>query len=400
MKDRLIAARDSIGDNAWAEPDDVRHTAKVSLWMRWLVTVVCFVLLIYRPAQFSTATYASLILLLLAVLAGNIYLHFLLLAGKRINWHRLLALKVLDLALVTAAAASTGGFSHYFQYLLYYPALAMFAAIFTSLRLNLAWVTLVATLYSALCFLMGDGVDFEAREDKTLMIRVCVMYVVVVVVNRISSFERIRRRESVERERTLQRERIEVSQTIHDTVAQTAYMVGLGVDRARKLAGDSKGDLSATLDATAELSKSVIWDLRRPLDAGQVYEGTSLRGMLRSHAATFTTVTSIPAEVVVRGVEPALREEVRSRLFSIAHNALTNAFRHAHAGRVEVELDFRSDSARVSVSDDGAGLPDDYDRRGRGFASMRTDAEAIGGSLTVESGRQRGGTTVTCTLPL
>ena len=53
--------------------------------------------------------------------------------------------------------------------------------------------------------------------------------------------------------------------------------------------------------------------------------------MLRSHAATFTTVTSVPAEMVQRGVEPPLTTEVRNRLFSIAHNALTNTFRNARA---------------------------------------------------------------------
>ena len=132
-------------------------------------------------------------------------------------------------------------------------------------------------------------------------------------------------------------------------MAQTAYMVGLGVDRARKLAGESNEELVATLDGTAELSKSVIWELRRPMDGSQVYEGMSLGSMLRSHVATYTTVTSVPAEVVLRGVEPALTTEVRSRLFSIAHNALTNAFRHAHAGRVEVELDFGTDPIRLSV---------------------------------------------------
>ena len=54
----------------------------------------------------------------------------------------------------------------------------------------------------------------------------------------------------------------------------------------------------------------------------------------------------------------------------------------------------------MSVSDDGVGLPDDYASRGRGFAGMREDVEAVGGSLRVESDRQRGGTTVTCTVPL
>ena len=46
------------------------------------------------------------------------------------------------------------------------------------------------------------------------------------------------------------------------------------------------------------------------------------------------------------------------------------------------------------------GLPDDYDRRGCGFAGMRADADAVGGSLKVDTDDQRGGTTVSCTVPL
>ena len=92
--------------------------------------------------------------------------------------------------------------------------------------------------------------------------------------------------------------------------------------------------------------------------------------------------------------------EVRARLFSIAHNALTNAFVHARPGRVEVSLSFEADRIRLSVSDDGVGLPDDYAERGRGFDGMRADAERMGGTLMVESGEGRAGTTIACVVPL
>ena len=83
----------------------------------------------------------------------------------------------------------------------------------------------------------------------------------------------------------------------------------------------------------------------------------------------------------------------------IAHNALTNAFLHARASRVEVRLGFEADGIRLSVSDDGVGLPEDYQERGRGFSGMRADAERLGGRLSVEMGGKDGGTTVTCETP-
>ncbi len=91
---------------------------------------------------------------------------------------------------------------------------------------------------------------------------------------------------------------------------------------------------------------------------------------------------------------------VRSLLFSIAHNALANAFRHAGASRVLVGLDFGRDKLRLAVSDDGVGLPDDYAERGHGFANMRADAERLGGRLIVEPTGPLGGASVTCVMAL
>ena len=246
---------------------------------------------------------------------------------------------------------------------------------------------------------MGSGLDFDLGQEKALLARAMAMYGVVACVSLIARFERVRRQESMERERGLLRERIELSQAIHDTAAQTAYMIGLGIRRAMKLAGESNEELTATLAATSSLSKAAMWELRRPIDQGHIFEGRELGRVLWSHTETFAKVTAVPAEMSQSGTEPPLAVETRSRLFSIAHNALTNAFLHAQAGKVEVRLDFEADGVRLSVSDDGVGLPDDYAERGRGFKGMRADAERLGGRLIVETGGRDGGTTVTCETP-
>ena len=226
------------------------------------------------------------------------------------------------------------------------------------------------------------------------------MYALVLCVSLIVRFERNRRQAAVEGERRLERERIELSQAIHDTTAQSAYMIGLGIDAARKLAGDSNEELAARLEATSRLSKTAIWQLRHPIDMGRIFDGRELGGVLESHVATFTSVTSVGAELTQNGMEPHLSMEAKSLLFTIAHNALTNAFRHAGASRVLVGLDFGEHELRMSVSDDGAGLPGDYEKRGHGFANMRADAERLGGRLLVESRGPDGGASVACVMPL
>ena len=104
----------------------------------------------------------------------------------------------------------------------------------------------------------------EARDEKALLARIAIMYAIVATVNMVSRFERTRWQATLERERTLLRERTEFSQAIHDTTAQSAYMVGLGIDTAKRIGGDANPELTATLEATAQLTRSMIWDLRHP----------------------------------------------------------------------------------------------------------------------------------------
>ncbi len=381
------------------DPDGLRYVATILVWVHWFVVAFSLVQLAYRPAGWPEryVVYAPLLLLLVAF---NGYTHYRLATNRTIAWRWILGLAVMDVTMVSAATVVGGGFSHYFLHLLYYPLLAGYALVFTSLRLTMVCVTVVSVLYLAISLTVGDGIDIGARDEKPLLARIFVMYAVAASVNLISSFERSRWRAAVERERELQRERIELSQAIHDTTAQSAYMIGLGIDAARQAAGDSNEELTARLDATSRLSKTAIWQLRHPIDMGRIFEGRELGWTLDSHVATFRSITSVPAELTQNGVEPPLTIEAKSTLFFIAHNALTNAFRHAGASRVLVELDFGQDALRLSVSDDGVGLPDDYEERGHGFENMRAYAQRLGGRLIVEPRGPVGGASVACVMPL
>ena len=380
------------------DPDGLRYAAAVSVWVHWSVGAMCLFQLVYRP-YYGPARYSAYALVFGLLMAYNGYLHYRLRSNRSVTWHWLFTLWVMDVAIVSASVAISDGFSHYFFHLFYYPSLAGFAVIFTSFRLNLTWVTVVSVIYVAISLTAGEGLDFEGRDEKPLLARIVMMYAVVATVNLVSRFERTRWRQAVERERALQQERVELSQVIHDTTAQSAYMIGLGIDTARDLAGDQNPELTATLEATAQLSRSVIWELRHPINVGGIYEGRELGRALRSHASSFTNITSVPAEMTQTGVEPPLSTEARRLLFSIAHNALTNAYRHAGASRVLIGLEFDEEEIRLSVSDDRVGLPDDYEERGHGFTSMSRDAQRLGGRLVVEQKGPMGATTVACVVP-
>ena len=380
------------------EPGELRRVARVYVWGRWFVLSLAAFTWLY-PLNVDEVVYAPNVALAMLLFATNGYLHYRLATERTVSWRWILALSALDLAMLSGGVAAHRGFESPF-FVGYYPSLAMFAVVFGSVRLTLVWVTMAAAVYAALCLAVEPGLDLSANDEEILLIRVAGMYTVVVVVNLISRVERIRRMEAVERERALHQERVELSQAIHDTTAQSAYMIGLGIDAVKRLVGDSNEEVRARLEATSKLSKTAMWEMRHPIDLGRIFDGRGLCRTLESHISTFTQVTSVQADLVQNGAEPPLSVEAKSRLFSIAHNALTNAFRHAEATKVLVELGFGEHGLRLSVSDDGIGLPGDYAERGHGFANMRADAGRLGGRLVVEPRGSDGGARVTHLMPL
>ena len=398
----VTTAANVLGMTDWerrdGDPDGLGLITRTFVWARWFIVGFGLVLWVYRPVDWLE-TYTLYLPGLLLLIGLNGYTHYRLATKQAVTRGWILANATLDVLILSRAIAIGGGFSHQFLYLLYYPQLAGYAVVLTSFRLTMACATFVAVLYLAISLTVGDGIDTAATEERALFARILVMYAVAAIVNIIARFERVRWRQAVERERDLQRERVEFSQTIHDTTAQSAYMIGLGIDTAKAQAGDANPELAATLEATSRLSRSAIWELRHPIHMGGIYEGRALSSALRSHAASFTNVTSVPCELTQTGVEPPLSTETRGLLFSIAHNALTNAYRHAEASRVAIHLACGKEEVRLSVLDDGVGLPTDYARHGRGFENMDGTAQRLGGRLVVEPRGAMGGATVTCVIP-
>ena len=392
MTTRLVPAW--VRDFSGVDLDEHQYAAAVSIWARWVLLVGCLFEVNYR-ADHGSLSHLLSALYFLPMMAANGYIHRRLLSNGKVEQRWLFLIGMLDIVAISIGVSLSGGFdSHYF--LLYYPAV-MFSWIFMSPPFCLVWTSIVAILYVALCLGVEPGLSIEADEEMTLFYRILVLYAVCGSVSFIMRFEQIRRRDALARERELNRQRIELSQNIHDTTAQSAYLLGLGVETALDIAGKSNQELTSKLEAMGELSRSTMWELRHPIDGGRIFNGMGLSQTLKAHSETFTVITSIPAKLVQRGVEPHLSTIMRSLLFSIAHNALTNAFRHAHPGSVTILLDFGPHQLCMSISDDGIGLPIDYTQRGHGIRNMIADAERMGGKLEVTSGEE--GTSVNCVIP-
>jgi len=91
---------------------------------------------------------------------------------------------------------------------------------------------------------------------------------------------------------------------------------------------------------------------------------------------------------------------IATHLFRIAQEAVTNAIKHGHPGRIEISLTEMPDHLMLTIKDDGSGMP--VRRRikaGMGLRIMRYRAGMIGGALAIQKAAD-GGATIVCTMHL
>ena len=99
-----------------------------------------------------------------------------------------------------------------------------------------------------------------------------------------------------------------------------------------------------------------------------------------------------------RQLHPVIRDEV----YRIGREAMVNAFRHATAGSIEIQVEYTTAHLRVAVRDDGCGIHPRVLQGGRegryGLPGMRERAERIGAKLKLSS-RLIAGTEVELLVP-
>src|SRR5262249_52882545 len=111
--------------------------------------------------------------------------------------------------------------------------------------------------------------------------------------------------------------------------------------------------------------------------------------------------------VAIEGTPRSLHPIVRDDIYRIAGEAMRNAFRHAHARRIEVEIRYDAAQLQVRVGDDGKGIElavvDEPQPGHFGLPGMRGRAGrggAGGGGGGLEGGRGGGlGTGVALKIP-
>ncbi len=196
------------------------------------------------------------------------------------------------------------------------------------------------------------------------------------------------------------RERRALSEQLHDGALQYVLAARQDLDEARDTGAPEAFDrLEEALIESSRLLRTTVAELHPA-----VLERAGLPAALRDAVRTTAARAGLTAEVDLDGWPADRRAPVDGLLYRTARELLGNVARHAHATRVVVTLALEGDTARLTVADDGVGVPaaDAAYRLGEGHIGLASHAlrvEAAGGTLSVAPGAAAG-TVATVELPL
>jgi signal transduction histidine kinase len=176
-----------------------------------------------------------------------------------------------------------------------------------------------------------------------------------------------------------------IERDLHDGAQQQLVSLALELRSAQTAVPPELHQHRAELSRVVEGLTGVLDGLREI--ALGIHPGVLAEGGLGPALRTLARRSPIPVELDVRA-EARLPEAVEVAAFYVVSEALTNAAKYARASVVHVDVEARDSVLRVAVRDDGLGGADPA--RGSGLLGLKDRAEAIGGSMSLESTRGLG----------
>jgi signal transduction histidine kinase len=171
----------------------------------------------------------------------------------------------------------------------------------------------------------------------------------------------------------------------HGAVAQGAVAQSAEAENGVPFEG-----LVARSNESVQTLRAICHDLRPPL----LSNNPTLA--LKSLVERLDAQSAAPIHIEISVENLCVSEDTALAIYRIAQESLHNAIQHADASEIAVRLTQYPDRLRMTVSDDGRGIPDSSDL-GRfvtqghfGLAGMRERAAMIGGTLDVQSATDYG----------
>ena len=186
-------------------------------------------------------------------------------------------------------------------------------------------------------------------------------------------------------------DRERIARDLHDTVIQRLFATGMALQAVARLA--IKPEVIERINQCVDDLDTTIRDIRSTIFALEATPREAERGLRSSILAlTGEAAPALGFEPQVRfsgAIDALVSEGVADHLVASLREALTNVARHAHATQVIVTVEVDDYTICMRVLDDGVGVPADG-HRGWGLRNLADRAEALGGSLKLSAGEQRG----------
>jgi signal transduction histidine kinase/ligand-binding sensor domain-containing protein len=189
-------------------------------------------------------------------------------------------------------------------------------------------------------------------------------------------------------------ERTRIARDLHDTLLQSFQGLLLRFQTVYELLPtrptEAKKVLESAIDQTAQAineGRDAVQGLRAStVETNDLAVAITRLG--EELAAEAGDQTAAGMRVEVEGEPRTLQPIVRDEVYRIASEALRNAFRHAEAKQIEVELRYDVRQLRLRIRDDGKGIDREHlSAEGRaghfGLHGMRERARLMGGKLTI-----------------
>ncbi|HVO60101.1 MAG TPA: triple tyrosine motif-containing protein [Terriglobales bacterium] len=190
-------------------------------------------------------------------------------------------------------------------------------------------------------------------------------------------------------------ERTRIARELHDTLLQKFQGILPRLQAVIYKLPDGAVDARKTLQAAVDQASQAITEGRDSVQGLRMstLEKNDLALAIRTLGEELSLTanqTSPRFEVVVEGTSRSLHPLLRDEIYRVAAEALRNAFRHAQAHQIEVEIGYGEKTFTLHVRDDGRGI-DRHVLSGDGRAGhfglhgMRERANLVGGKLEIWS---------------
>lgn len=202
-----------------------------------------------------------------------------------------------------------------------------------------------------------------------------------------------------------EKERQKISRELHDVISQTLTGINVRLATLKTQSMTAPGDLQKKITLTQRLvekSVDIVHRFARDLRP-TVLDDLGLIPALQSYLHGFMAQTGIRVSLTVFAKVELLSSDVRTVLYRITQEALTNVARHSRASRAKVSIHRLDGCVSVEITDNGRGFQTAREtpakgRKRLGLLGMRERAEMIGGTFAVESTAGKG-TTIKVEIP-